>query len=810
MVSKLPTAYPPIRKEDIATDPHLKDLQLADPAFGGPLDVLVGSLDCCKCLLGSFTYHTAPDIAVSPSIFGWTVTGPLDYQPPTQVLKLQLKEDPLHLDLQRMWELEKTPETPHLNADDEAALYHFQDTHQIEEDGRYKVRVPKTADPSSLGQSRHIAVKCFLQNERSLKKKDKLEDFKQALQEYVDLNHAEPVSYSDLALAPHYYLPVHGVFKETSTTTKGRPVFDASAKTSTGVSLNDTLQTGPNLYPLLTDVLIRFRSHVIGFSADISKMFREVLLHEEDRDLHWFLIRGEDGRITDHRMRRLTFGVKPSPFLATRVIQHLAERHASSHPEASTAILRDFYVDDYLSGVSTVEEAQHLREQLCQLLNLACMKLRKWRSSSNEFRKTIPSDLIETEDLLLPASDNAPKALRMHWDVSQDNLHVSTPTPETTTRITKRLIASVSAKVFDLLGLFSPATIQSKVLLQRLWRHQTAWDEEAPVDVQQLWKNWIEELPTITSHPVPRRHTLNSSPVIFKSLHGFADASNMAYGAVVYLRQVHEDMSVSISLVLSKARVAPLKVLTTPRAKLVAVYLLSKLLTYVSKLLDIPTYFAWTDSTIVLCWLRKLPTTLKTFVAHRVSAIQDLVPTSRWRHVPTQENPADLLSRGVPATKLTSLSLWWQGPPWLKSQPEQWPTQQLAVPQKLPETRTTVTISTASSPAKFELWERYSSFEHLVRILAWMRRFIHNAKSSKASQLYSPYLTSKETLSAKKFLLRKAQEQSFEEAFRVCLQGKSLSKSHPLSRFDVSFNSDHLLKVSGRVRDPINSNVPRS
>ena len=155
----------------------------------------------------------------------------------------------------------------------------------------------------------------------------------------------------------------------------------------------------------------------------------------------------------------------------------------------------------------------------------------------------------------------------------------------------------------------------------------------------------------------------------------------------------------------------------------------------------------------------------------------DLVPTSRWRHVPTQENLTDLLCRSVPATKLTSLSLWWQGPPWLKSQPEQWPTQQLAVRQKLPETRTTVTIFTASSPSKFELWERYSSFEHLVRILASMRWFIHNAKSSIASQLYSPYLTSKETLSAKKFLLRKAQEQSFEEAFRVCFQGKSLSKS---------------------------------
>ena len=124
-------------------------------------------------------------------------------------------------------------------------------------------------------------MKCLLQNERSLEKKDKFEHFNQALQEYVDLNHVEPISHSDLALAPHYYLPVHGVFKETSTTTKVRPVFYSSARTSTGVSFNDTLQTGMNLYPLITDVLIRFRSNIIGFSPEISKMFTEVLLHEE-------------------------------------------------------------------------------------------------------------------------------------------------------------------------------------------------------------------------------------------------------------------------------------------------------------------------------------------------------------------------------------------------------------------------------------------------------------------------------------------------------------------------------------------------
>ena len=122
-----------------------------------------------------------------------------------------------------------------------------------------------------------------------------------------------------------YYLPVHGVFKNSSSTTKVRAVFDASAKTSSGSSLNDTLETRPNLYPLLADVLIRFRNHRIGLSADISKMFREILLHPEDRDLHRFMMKDGKGQLQDYRMKRLTFGVKSSPYIATQVIQHLAE-----------------------------------------------------------------------------------------------------------------------------------------------------------------------------------------------------------------------------------------------------------------------------------------------------------------------------------------------------------------------------------------------------------------------------------------------------------------------------------------------------
>ena len=112
-----------------------------------------------------------------------------------------------------------------------------------------------------------------------------------------------------------YYLPMHGVVKEASTTTKLRVVFDASAKTSSGVSVNDKLLPGP---PQLTFLILAFRQHHIGMTSDISKMFREVGLHHTERDYHRYLVRGEkNGQSQDWKLSRLTFEVTSSPFLAS-------------------------------------------------------------------------------------------------------------------------------------------------------------------------------------------------------------------------------------------------------------------------------------------------------------------------------------------------------------------------------------------------------------------------------------------------------------------------------------------------------------
>ena len=160
-----------------------------------------------------------------------------------------------------------------------------------------------------------------------------------------------------------------------------------------------------------------------------------------------------------------------------------------------------------------------------------------------------------------------------------------------------------------------------------------------------------------------------------KQLHGFSDASEAAYSAVVYLRTVDTEGNIKTSLVSSKTKVSPIKRQTIPWLELCGALLLAKLLNHITRILEILMIdlYAWTDSTIVLSWLTGSPCRFKTFVGNRVSQIVDLLPPDRWRHVIGIENPADCASRGLFPSELINHHLWWSGPDWLRSSSDQWP-----------------------------------------------------------------------------------------------------------------------------------------
>lgn len=214
---------------------------------------------------------------------------------------------------------------------------------------------------------------------------------------------------------------------------------------------------------------------------------------------------------------------------------------------------------------------------------------------------------------------------------------------KTNSRVTKYTML-LYHKSFDPLRLIGPSTIKSKILIQKLWLN-LEWDELLPIELhtEQLDD---EELNAINDISIPRVN-ICQNPVHIE-LHDFLDASESAYGACIYLRLVNHAGDVTVRLVCAKSQVAPLKTICIPRLELCGALLLSKLADTVVQALTIPLHnrYYWCDSTIVLAWIDGEPHLRKTFVANRLTEIQQLTSSDQWHHVRSASNPADVIARG--------------------------------------------------------------------------------------------------------------------------------------------------------------------
>ena len=242
--------------------------------------------------------------------------------------------------------------------------------------------------------------------------------------------------------------------------------------------------------------------------------------------------------------------------------------------------------------------------------------------------------------------------------------------------ITKRQLLSDTAKLFDPVGWFGPIVIKFKILLQKLWTRGVDWDEQLTQDLLEEWIAIKADLHHLHDFYLPRC-ILPPNAVNSIQFHLFTDASELAYAAVLYARFV-DSMGFIAVIVAGKNRVAPIKTVSLPRLELCAAHLGTKLLTKIRSIFQFTKYTnvettAWTDSTIVLQWLAQLPRTWTTFVANRVSEIQQVLPKSQWRHVTSATNPADCSSRGTTMESLKQSRLWWHGPLWLSKFENEWP-----------------------------------------------------------------------------------------------------------------------------------------
>ncbi|XP_055591276.1 uncharacterized protein LOC129743315 [Uranotaenia lowii] len=673
-------------------------IELADPSFSisSEVDIVLG----IEAFFDFF--HTGERIdlgdqlpSLNHSVFGWVVCGGL--QTPRQAIEVisntSITEDSLETMMARFWSCEEVDSDSILSPEEAKCEHLFSKTVKRESDGRYTVSLPRNESIiDQLGESQEIARRRFLSTERRLSRDENLrKQYQEFMEEYVRLGHMEKIvelenescQQSVKQSVKRCFLPHHPVVKEASTTTKVRVVFDASCKTSTGISLNDGLLNGPVIQDDLRSIILRCRTKQVMVVADIEKMFRQIRISEADRPLQSILWRSSpEENISIFELRTVTYGTKPAPFLATRTLQQLATDGKGDFPLAARAVLYDTYMDDVITGSDTVEEASELQVQLDALMSSGGFRLRKYASNSLEVLKNVTEDnlAIKCSEGINLDPDPSVKTLGLTWMPTSDvfSFQFSIPAVESIEPLTKRRILSVIAMLFDPLGLIGAVIVTAKIFMQKIWMlrnekdQRLDWDDPVPLSFDEAWRKFHQQLGLLNEIRINRCVVIFDSVLL--EIHCFSDASERAFGACVYIRSQNSQGQLKTTLLTSKSRVAPLKSQSIPRLELCGALLGAQLVANVKKSLksEASTFF-WTDSTCVLRWLASTPSTWTTFVANRVSKIQSLTEGCQWNHVAGKQNPADLISRGILPEEILGNEFWWNGPCWLSERMENWP-----------------------------------------------------------------------------------------------------------------------------------------
>ena len=804
--------------------PHLKELVLADPKYHEPrrVDMILDVGVFSQILLSGKIEGTKGHPSAWETQLGWGVMG--CYAPPipgnfsggainSTVISLS-DQDNLNTLLERFWFLENMPRIKNCFSSEELAIQkHYDATHYFSKSlGRYVVSLPRKDIGLSMGESYTTALNRFFSNEKSLIRRGTWAQFQEVLMEYLKLGHAQLVTAEELCTpeALSYYLPMHAVYKHSSSSTKMRIVFDGSCSSSTGVSLNDILAAGPTIQPNLDQILVRFRAYGIALSADITKMYREVVLSSEDRQLHRFLWRPHPSEpVAVYCMNRVTFGITSSPYVAIRTLHQIAKDFSTPDSIITHHIQQSFYVDDMLAGGEEVSSVIKLYEDMRATLLKGGYALKKWRTSSDEVLQRIPKELQEVApDRELEDSQqsvvNYQKTLGIAWDSNQDIMKVRVISP-TGSISTKKGVVSDTAKCFDVLGWLAPFIINMKVLFQKLWKIKLDWKEILPDELAQEHKQWRDQLESLESVAIPRCYFIKGRRRISTSLHGFSDASTKAYAAVIYIRAVYSDGEVSCKLVMAKTKVAPLKTISIPRLELCAAEKAAELLSIIGSTLEIleNQRFGWCDSTIALAWLRGKPSRYKTFVANRVATAASHLSQGSWLHVPTTDNPADCASRGVTAEELISHQLWWEGPPWMRREPMEIPSQPgegvINAHQNEEVKQKEVMVVKPSS----EWQSKFHSYIRLLHCTAYLLRFFNNLKAAVAGQAFTkdPMLAPSEVDTAEIILFKDSQKRVYQDEIKRLSSSppKEISKSSPLRLVHPILDEKGLLLVGGRL-----------
>ncbi|UYV70525.1 hypothetical protein LAZ67_7003416 [Cordylochernes scorpioides] len=685
------------------------------------IELLIGS-DIYGSLLSGRVKQLENGLTALETHLGWTICGPspkkdeqTDY---SSLVVISMHSRNMSVDY--LWDLEtigiKDPRENLTKLEEDKIVHqHFLNTvHQLE-DGRFCVGLPWLGNQEGIPSNRHIAERRLFNTTRKLRAKCIFSEYDRVFQEWLAEGVIEKVSPEDLNRKCHY-LPHHPVVKANSNTTKIRPVFDASCKDKGNLSLNDCLASGPNVIEQIPAILLKFREKAIGVIADIRKAFLQIEVKEEDRDYLRFLWWKNNHQIQVFRHKRVVFGVTCSPYLLGAVILHHLKGVSSEFGALPQKLMECLYIDNCVTSVDTEAELVDLVEKSTEIFARAKMDLRMWQFGPIHRVKEVYSRLPPSVDI--ERSEEA-SVLGMKWDLLEDTLNVTPKFGVITNSLSKRDLLSHTQQIFDPIGFLAPVLLPAKLLIQQAWTVKTDWDEPLPSTIQENFMKWYSELDTLADIKIPRRvgHGIRAH----WSIHIFCDASQSAYAAAAFLR-CPENKGVSVQLLMAKSRLGPLKKTTIPRMELLACMLGVRL----SRL-----YYS-------------------TFMDQDKQAVRHL-----W-----SLNPADLPSRGCSVLQLKR-TRWWEGPEWLKQPQDHWPKQLFHSDRTLVnlEIDRQVLVTTHVRTEVMPWFERFSNFTKIVRINAWIWRFIRNTQKLSPSGMHSLQLSELED--AERGIWKTVQQQVF-------------------------------------------------
>ncbi|KPJ16510.1 hypothetical protein RR48_08101 [Papilio machaon] len=772
------------------------NITLADPEFYEPseIDILIGA-DVFWDIIGSQQIKLGPCLpTLQDSKLGWLISGPVGVACSKGKVICNFTQSDLHETMKKFWEVEELPASSKNNSlslEEQLCETHFvQNTTRLSS-GRFSVKMPFKESPEhSLGESFYSARGRFFNLEKKLYKNERTKKhYSDFIKEYQDLGHLSEIE----RLRFGFYLPHHAVIREQSETSKLRVVFDASAKSSSGKSLNDLQLVGPVVQSDLFSILLRFRIHKFVLTGDIEKMYRQVEIDASQRHLQLILWRESDEQpLKTLQLNTVTYGTASAPFLATRCLLQLA--HECQDETIANVLKRDFYVDDLNTGSNTIQELRRIYNGVNDTLKSACFPLRKFRTNCPE--------LFNSKDNVCEVRDwnKESTVLGLNWSPKSDMLFFCA-NMKVQDIVTKRIVTSMTCRIFDPLGLLSACIIKCKIFLQQLWINKIGWDDPIPSDDSRKWSDFMRSLSRLSSIKIPR-HVIQFVECEI-DLHCFVDAAQHAYGATVYLRAIDKEGQIHIQLLCAKARVTPLKALTIPRLELCGALLGARLCDKVLESLpcNIRSKTIWTDSTIVLGWLRTQSRNLKTFVMNRVNEINELTQGFTWMHVPTDQNPADLASRGVDPQQLQDSTLWWRGPSFLLKEESEWPKQSSISINNLPELKV-FTVNEGKIDTKgcsLIDFNKYSRFDKLKRIVAYILRFINKCRKTAIQKTGAPDI--EELDKSLNLLVRQAQFESFATEINNISNNKKLNHKSRLLSLDPFVDSEGILRVGGRLQN---------